>query len=385
LLPAGADHSRQTLGLLLKLGPAIGMIRGAQDPLLGDVYRRAEALSRTADDNNALFKAVWGLWFHANISHEFDDARAFSQQLVHIGEQSGEEDLALEALHCRWSSAMFRGDYSLCATDARRGFELYDRHRHHKLGLVFGGHDPGVCALGCIGQTTVLAGDVEKGFASVEAAIALAESLDHPGSLVHGLLLGMTASVTTRSPDLLRPYAENMLELSRKFGLPPQEAMASYHLAWVEAEVGDRARGLDQMEALYDRVTAIGPMTLLYKVMYIDQMLKAGRAQGALSFADKAVAELRYPDEGQMLPELLRLRGDCLAALGHKSEARAELVRAETMAQRSGAALLWLRAANSLYREVGAESKRALESALAALAGDWAGPDVLLARQLLAD
>jgi class 3 adenylate cyclase len=384
LLTAGVDNSRQTLGLLLKLGPAIGMIRGAQDPMLGEVYRRAEALSRTADDNNALFKAVWGLWYHANISHEFGDAREFSQQLVHIGEQSGDEDLALEALHCRWSSAIFRGDYGLCAADAQRGLALYDRHRHHKLGLVFGGHDPGVCAFGCMGQALVLAGDVRKGFESVEAAIALGESLDHPGSLAHGLLLGMISSTITRSPDLLRRYAENMLELSRKFGLPPQQAMASYHLAWMEAEVGDRARGLDQMEALYGRVTAIGPITLLYKVMYIDQMLKASRAQDALSFADKAVAELRYRDEGQMLPELLRLRGDCLAALGRNSEARAELVRAEAMAERDGAALLRLRAANSLYREAGAESKQILERALMALPSDWAGPDVLLARHLLA-
>ena len=47
------------------------------------------------------------------------------------------------------------------------GAELYDRHRHQKLGLVFGGHDPGVCALGCMGQTQVFAGDVKKGFASV--------------------------------------------------------------------------------------------------------------------------------------------------------------------------------------------------------------------------
>ena len=66
LLPEGTDHSRQTLDLLLKLGPAIGMIRGAQDPILRDIYRRAEGLSRNADDNNALFKAVWGLWYHAN-------------------------------------------------------------------------------------------------------------------------------------------------------------------------------------------------------------------------------------------------------------------------------------------------------------------------------
>ena len=235
-----------------------------------------------------------------------------------------------------------------------------------------------------MGQSLVLAGDVKTGFASVEDAIALAEGLDHPSSLAHGLLTGMLSSTVMCSPDLLRRYAENMLELSRKFKLPPQQAMASYHLAWLEAEVGDRAKGLDQMAALYDRVTAMGPITLLYKVMYIDQMLKAARAQEALSVADKAIAELRRPDIGLMLSELLRLRGDCLAALGRKDEARVELIRAEAMAERDGAALLRLRAANSLYREAGAQSKQTLELALAAVPGDWEGPDVLFARALLA-
>jgi hypothetical protein len=385
LLPEGTDHSRQTLDLLLKLGPAIGMIRGAQDPILRDIYRRAELLSRTADDTNALFKAVWGLWFHANISRELVDADTLSQQLVDIGARSGDEDLALEAIHCRWSSALFRADYGLCLTDARRGIELYDRHRHHKLGLAFGGHDPGVCAFGCVAQALVLVGDVEKGFAAVEDAIALAEGLDHPGSLAHGLLMGMVCSTVTRTPDRLRRYAENMLDLSRRNKLPPQQAMASYHLAWAEAEGGDRAKGLDKMEALYDRVTALGPMTLLYKVMYIEQMLKAGRTQDALSVADKAVAELRCPDAGMMLSELLRLRGDCLAALGRKDEAHAELVRAETMAERDGAALLRLRAANSLYRQAGAQSKHALGLALAELPGEWEDPDILFARALLAN
>ena len=96
--------------MLLKLGPAIGIISGAQDPKLRDIYSRAETLSRTVGDPDALFKSVWGLWYNANLARDLDNAATFAQQLVVIGEQSGDEDLALEALHCRWSSAMFRGD-----------------------------------------------------------------------------------------------------------------------------------------------------------------------------------------------------------------------------------------------------------------------------------
>lgn len=353
LQSAIAERERQELKLLLKLGPAIAMFRGAQAPELRTIYRRAEALSRRAADDHALFKAVWGLWYNANISRELDDVGTFAEQLVEIAEQSADENLGLEALHCRWSSALFRADYRRCRIDSQLGTELYDPERHHKLGFAFGGHDPGVCAFGCLGQAQLFAGEIESGFASVESAIALAERLNHPGSLAHGLLMGLIVGTVARIPGRLQRYVERTLDLSHRFNLPPQEAMGRYHLAWIEAETGDRAKGLAQMEALYDRVTAIGPIILLYKVMYVDQLLRAGRAAAALATADKALADLRCPDRGLALSELLRLRGECLLALGHNAEGRVDVVRAEQMAKRDGAELLRLRAARILSAMAG--------------------------------
>lgn len=381
--PEGVHRDRRTLGLLLKLGPAVALFRGAQAPALRDIYRRAEALSRRVDDGHARFKAVWGLWYNANISRELDDAGELAQQLVTIAEHLGDEDLGLEASHCRWSSALFSGDYPRCITDAQHGTQLYDRHRHHKLGLVFGGHDPGVCAFGCLGQAQVYAGAVADGFESVETAIALAEKLNHPGTLAHGLLMGLIIATVAQTPEALRAYAERTLELSRKFKLPPQEAIGTYHLAWIEAQTGNREKGVDKMGALYDRVTAIGPIILLYKVMYVEQLLAADRAREALSVADKAIAALRCPDRGLMLSELLRLRGECLAALGRGKEGGNELIRAEAMAKRDGAGLLRLRAANSLYKVAGESSRTILEAAFAAMPVVWAGQDSVDARSLL--
>ena len=385
LLPGGPDRDARTLALLLKLGPAIGIVNGAQDPELGDVYRRAEALSRTAADRDALFKAVWGLWYNAIAARELDDAAAFAQQLVLISEQSDDEDHRLEALHCRWSSELFRGDYTKAGEDARRGTELYDRDRHHGLGLIFGGHDPGVCAFGVRGQAMAFAGDLEGACGFVDAAVALGEALEHPSSLAHGLITGLVVGTVARAPEVLRPYAERMLELGRKFNAPPQQAMGAYHLAWADAEQGEGSRGLEQMGALYDRVTKLGPIILLYKAMYVGQLLKAGRAEEALAVADRAVADLRYPDMGLCLSELFRVRGECLAALGRVDEAIPELVRAEAMAKRDGAGLLQLRAAVSLHRaESSPRSTEAVKAAFAVLPPDRTGPDFIEARAILA-
>jgi class 3 adenylate cyclase len=384
LLPAGATRDRRKLALLLKLGPAIGIIRGALDPTLREIYGQAETLSRTADDRNALFQAVWGLWY-ANVTRDLDNAAVFAERLVQISEQSGDEGHMLEALHCRWSSEQFRGDYVNCAADAQRGIQLYDKEKHHKLARLFGGHDPGVCAYGCRGLAVAFAGQVDAGLDLVNSAIALAETLDHPSSLGHALVQSLNLVTVIRTPERLREPAQRILDLGRKYNVPPQQVMGAYYLAWVEAELGERSRGLEQMSALYDEVTKFGPMVLLYKVMFVDELLKAGRAEDALAKADEAVAALRFPDMGIFLSELFRLRGESLASLGRKDEAMAELARAETMATRDGAGLLRLRAAASLCRvEANARTRKVLRAAMEAFPGDGEAPEIEDARALLA-
>ena len=384
LLPEGPERDRRILALLLKLGPALAVIKGIQNPELKEIYRRAESLSRAVGDADALFKSVWGRWFNTNVAGQLDEAAAFAQELVVISGQSDDEGHKLEALHCRWSSGLFAGDCIATRQDSEHGIELYDRERHHRLGLIFGGHDPGVCAFGARAIAMAYSGDVEGGLASLSECIALAEALDHPHSLGHAMVQGL--SLTNVAPThLVSGYAERLLQLGRKFNVAPQQTTASYHLAWVAAELGDRSAGLEQMAALYDRVTATGPNIRLFKIMYVDQLLKADRADDALAFADKALAEQRVPDRGIGLPDLHRLRGDCLAALGRREEAVSDFLRAEALAKRDGAGLLRLRAAVSLHHtDPDKGSRQRLEAALAAFPSSWTGRDVVEARSLLA-
>jgi tetratricopeptide (TPR) repeat protein len=385
LLPESPERDRHILALLLKLGPALVVVKGIQNPELKAIYHRAESLSRAVGDADALFKSVWGLWFNTNVAGELDKAAAFAQELVVISSQSDDDGHKLEALHCRWSSGLFAGDCVATRQDSEHGIELYDRERHHRLGLIFGGHDPGVCAFGARAIALAYSGDVEGGLASLSEGIALAEALGHPHSLGHAMVQGLT--LTNIAPaDRISDYAKRLLELGRKFNVPPQEATAAYHLGWVAAELGDRSGGLEQMAALYDRVTATGPNIRLFKIMYVDQLLKADRVDEALAFADRALAEQRVPDRGIGLPELYRLRGDCLTALGRREEAIAELWRAESLARRDGAWIPALRAAVGLCRaEPGMASRQALETALAAFPAGASGPDLVAAHAMLSD
>jgi hypothetical protein len=139
------ERSRRELELLLKLGPPVSVFRGAQSPDLEKIYQRAYDVAKATDGGRGLFKSVWGLWFSANLSGRTALARDRAEELLALGRQSGEGELILEAFHCRWSTALFRGDILGALADGREGLKHYDHERHGGLADEFGGHNPGAC------------------------------------------------------------------------------------------------------------------------------------------------------------------------------------------------------------------------------------------------
>ena len=109
-LPASTERSRRELAVLFKQGPAVLILRGLRNTDVEQIYQRAYDIARELADEHGLFKALWGLWFFANLGRRTDVARERVAELVLLGQRSGDEALLLEAIHCRWSTAFFRGD-----------------------------------------------------------------------------------------------------------------------------------------------------------------------------------------------------------------------------------------------------------------------------------
>ena len=145
-LPQSADRLRRQLDFLVKLGPALMVARGYGSVEVEDACQRAAEIGETLDDRAAVYKAKWGLWLNVIIRRKTALARDRANELLTLAQRSGDDDQLLEAYHCRWSTAMLRGDVAATLDNSRIGVETYDMARHRHLGQAFGGHDPGVCA-----------------------------------------------------------------------------------------------------------------------------------------------------------------------------------------------------------------------------------------------
>ncbi len=192
-MPPGGDRDRRELDVLLKRGPAFLIYKGLQDPAAERDYARAHEIAKPLGDDEALFKAIWGLWLCSNLSRRTAPARDRAEELVALAQRSGDELLILEAIHCRWSTAFFRGDVPRSLTDSHEGIRHYDPDRHGRLAAEFGGHDPGVCANTVTGLALAQMGRMTEATATVERGLSLAKSLNHPNSLAFGCMNAMTA------------------------------------------------------------------------------------------------------------------------------------------------------------------------------------------------
>jgi tetratricopeptide (TPR) repeat protein len=344
-MPSQEGMHRQ-LDFLLKLGSASVVTHGMRSAEVEDAYSRANEIGEKLGDGPRLFQAKWGLWINANINRKTALARDRARELVTLARNSGDGELLLEAYHCRWSTAFFRGDVFDALDDCRHGIELYDMDRHRHLGHAFGGHDPGVCAHVQCGNSQQLAGGGSEAARSFARAISLAEALDHPNSLAHGLHNSGIGHQLGADRDATFAAAHRAAELAEKFGLMPWRAGSLVLAAWATAigsGVADAARMID---AEIGNATAVGPLPQYYLGLAAEVLLAAGRPADGLAHLDRAIAEIDEPGVGFYLPEIYRLRGACLLALSrdNKDEARTAFATALDIARRQGAIILQRRA-----------------------------------------
>ena len=221
----------------------------------------------------------------------------------------------LEAIHCRWSTAFFRGDVARALADGREGIRHYDLERHSRLGAEYGGHDPGVCANAVVGLVLAQIGSPRAAAASAEQALALAQTLNQPVSVAFAIMNAMTTYQMIGDRAAVLRSASRMLELADKFNLPPQRSVGTFMSAWASA-CGDGLTGGHQaMESEFARVSIMGPLPQYYAGLLAGVRLDSGHAAQALDLLDTILKAVKEPGVGFYLPEIQRLRGECLLRL----------------------------------------------------------------------
>jgi predicted ATPase len=144
--------------------------------------------------------------------------------------------------------------------------------------------------------------------------------------------------------------AERAFGVAEKFGIRTYGASSLVLTAWASAVGASVAGAAHVVDKEIDSATTAGPVPQYYLGLAADILLAAGRAADGLIFLDRALAGVDEPGVGFYLPEIYRLRGQCLLALSrdNKDAARSAFTAARDIAKRQGAVIFERRAETSL-------------------------------------
>ena len=344
------ERLRRQLQFWLKLGSASVVAYSMQSVEAEKAYAEASKIGEQLGDGHATFQAKWGLWVNANLRRKTALARGRASELLALAQRSDDRELLLEAYHCQLSTAHFGGNVHAARESSRHAIELYDIELHRHLAHSFGGHDPCVCAHAICGSSWQLSGERQQACQHFKHATELAEKLDHPNGLGHGLHSVAVGHQLGGDREAAFEAAQRSAALAEKFNLPPWRASSLIVVGWATSTGGGAVEAVRLIDAEIASATAFGPLPQYYLGLAAEVLLAAGRPSDALAHLDRAIAGIDEAGIGMYLPEIYRLRGGCLLALdrNNKAEARSAFAVASDIAKRQGAVIFERRAQASL-------------------------------------
>jgi class 3 adenylate cyclase/predicted ATPase len=362
-LPEARERSQQELTVQMTLGMALRATKGGGAPEMERLYTRARELCEQVGEPPQLFRVLWGLWSVYAARGESQTQQGLGEQLLSLAQRLQDPDLLLEAHHSLWASLFSGGELVAPQAHLEQGRRLYDPQRHRSHAALYSGHDPGVCCHMLAAPSLWLLGYPERAVASSQAALALAQQLAHPLSLIHALYWAAVLHHFRREAPQTRTHAETAITVATDQGFLQQLAQAMPMRGWALAESGQGEEGITQIHqglAAYQATGATANRPY-YLSLLAKMSAKMGQFTEGLEALTEALATVAKSRVRWWEAELYRLKGELLLqhAVAQPEEAEACFQQALAVARRQQAKSLELRAAMSLSRLWQSQGKRA--------------------------
>ena len=369
LLQEGPARDGRETELQLARGLSLFTAKGFISAEAAEAYARARELAERRGDAHQLFTAVFGLWQWTTSAGRILDCRGLSDRLQRLTADNADSELRLQAHHSAWTTHLFAGRPAAAREHCNEGHRLYnpERHQHHRL--LYGGHDPGVCA-GYIGaQVNWLLGYPERALAIGNESLVLAERIAHPFSLHIAQVFNAMLHLDRGEPELALEGLHAAEALAAEQRLGPVIAPGFLRGAALMAEGAFDEAIARLREGLAGR---LGAMFAPYgRARLAEALTRQSNHEAALATVREALEEQERTGQRRWEPELHRVEGAALQGLNRIEEAQSALEAALRIARCQQAKSYELRAATSLARLWGEQSRRSEARDLLAPVYSW--------------
>jgi predicted ATPase len=210
-----------------------------------------------------------------------------------------------------------------------QGIALYDPQQHRSLAFRYG-IDPGVLCLSFASWALWLLGYVDQALNKSHEALALAQQLSHPHSLVAAIAFAAELHQYCREVQAVRERAEAAIMLSTEQGFAYWVAWGAPFCGWALAEQGQGEEGIAQIRQGMVALRAAGAevQRTYFLALLAEAYAKTGQPEACpersrregLNVLAEALDVVRKTGERHYKAELYRLKGELLLAQEGKNQ-----------------------------------------------------------------
>lgn len=387
-LPESQSRDEQEFALRIALGASMLTAKGWSAPDVEKNYARAQELGVSGGDSHQLFTALGGVGNVNLLRGEIKVARRIADRMLAIALDQDETALLLQGYRAVGLCCLLAGDFGAAREHLQRGNALFDASHHHAPTYVYG-TDPAVIGLSLAGWVNWFLGDPEEARSNVDAALGLAEEIQHPFS--HAYARGVAASLhqACRNPEAALEHAEAAIAIAEEHDYPYWVGWATVLRGWALAALGHPNQGIGVLQHGLEVYGSTGAVQIKpYVLTLLAEMYGwAGQPDKGLEVLDGAVGGGNKTDVRFYEAEALRIKGELLRQAG-TGDGRKYFERALKLSHRQRARALELRAAVSAGRAALERGEgRSIHALIAPLYrtfdSDLSDPDLADARALL--
>jgi len=348
------DGLQLELALQLALGPSLMAHEGFSSARGEMAYLRAQSLAERLGDDRALFAAVWGRWMKtAQGPLQGEAVSSLIQELFRTASQINDPGLRLQAHHAAWVTTLWLGDAVATHDHVSKGLALYDRDKHGRHAVLYGGHDPAACGCGHDAIALWIMGYPDQAVTSLRRGITYARDTGHAPSVAHALWLAGFVHMMRRDAAAARETGERLVTLGSAHDSAVYRVAGEVLRGWARTLIVSPEDGLAEMGEATDRYRSLaGVMTGPFLVALADAERRAGHYDRAEATLDQAQEIIAHRGEQLWMGGVLRSRGDLAAARPEPDLAAAQRFyeEARAIALRLDAKSAELRAVRGLAR-----------------------------------
>jgi predicted ATPase len=349
-LDAGPARDQREVELRLALGTAIVARQGYGAPEVAETLDRARSLVTGLGESPQIFPVRWALWRFCLARADLRAAEDLADQLLATTGRESEPGRTMASHVATGVTGFYLGEFARARNLLGQALAPYDPAQGQALALAYG-QDLGIGALGFLGWTDAITGDLAAAADRSDAALRLARKLAHPFSLALALFLAGEVRQLRREPGLVLEFGHHLLEVAREHSFVFFEAFGLLFTGWARVATGDVSAGLTTMREGADLFRSVGQRVgLAHRAHFAEVLIRAGQPTDAIEVVTDALQRSEESGETAFGAELHRVRGEALTRLASFPDAKRCFQRALDLASAQGAWLFALRAACGLVR-----------------------------------